>query len=147
MYLPLKDISNQARNHKDTDYDHVKKTWLLLFGSLSSKTRVHRVRILELLRPSMSFRAWVSGDFLVSLLRTERPVGSPFSPSKVGGLPRTEKPTDRVMSLPFCTKPNCESPELLPSTKKTSGNLGGVRVNGCAECGNGLHRLLRRPSS
>jgi hypothetical protein len=30
----------------------------------------------------MSFRAWVSGDFLVSPLRTERPVGNPFSPSK-----------------------------------------------------------------
>ena len=31
MYLPLKDISNQARNHKDTDYDHVKKLgyWFL----------------------------------------------------------------------------------------------------------------------
>jgi len=42
MYLPLKDISNQVRNHKDTDYVHVKKNWLLLFGSLSSQARVSK---------------------------------------------------------------------------------------------------------
>lgn len=39
MFLPLKDVSNQVRNHEDTDYDHV-KILLLLFGSVSSQVRV-----------------------------------------------------------------------------------------------------------